>query len=131
MQPFAFESRDFLRNILVGKVVQFRVLYTIPTGAKRDYGIITLPGGLTLPDTAVAEGWVKLRGDADRKDDSEASTMILQRLEVLEARARADSKGVWAETGGHLETAYELPDPKAFVEQNRGVELNGMQFNGR
>ncbi|KAK8204813.1 hypothetical protein IWZ01DRAFT_440694 [Phyllosticta capitalensis] len=125
-EPFAFESRDFLRNILVGKVVQFRVLYTIPTGAKRDYGIITLPGGLTLPDTAVAEGWVKLRGDADRKDDSEVSTMILQRLEVLEARARADSKGVWAETGGHLETAYELPDPKAFVEQNRGLELNAI-----
>ncbi|KAK7537239.1 uncharacterized protein J3D65DRAFT_624837 [Phyllosticta citribraziliensis] len=125
-EPFAFESRDFLRNILVGKVVQFRVLYTIPTGAKRDYGIITLPGGLTLPDTAVAEGWVKLRGDADRKDDSEASTMILQRLEVLEARARADSKGLWAEAGGHLDTAYELPDPKTFVEQNRGVELNAI-----
>lgn len=124
-QPFAFESREFLRRILVGKVVQFKVLYTIPTGAKRDYGIISLPGGLTLPDAAVAEGWVKLRDDANRKDESDASQAIVEKLQVLEARARADSKGVWSETSSHLDVAYELPDAKGFAETNKGKDLDG------
>lgn len=123
-QPFAFESREFLRRILVGKVVQFKVLYTIPT-TKRDYGIISLPGGLTLPDGAVAEGWVKLRDDADRKNDSDASQAIVEKLQVLEARAKADSKGVWSETTSRLDTSYDLPDPKGFLESNKGKKLDG------
>lgn len=103
--------------------MQFKVLYTIPT-TKRDYGIISLPGGLMLPDAAVAEGWVKLRDDADRKNDSDSSQAIVQKLEVLEARAKADSKGVWSETQSRLETSYDLPDAKGFVEQNKGKEID-------
>jgi len=38
-EPFAFESRDYLRRLLVGKVVRFQVLYKIPTGANREYGL--------------------------------------------------------------------------------------------
>ncbi|GME49337.1 nuclease domain-containing protein 1 [Neofusicoccum parvum] len=125
-EPFAFESREFLRRILVGKVVQFKVLYTIPTGAKRDYGIIHLPGGLTLPDAAVAEGWVKLRDDADRKDDSDASQALVQKLQALEARAKADSKGTWAETSSRLDVSYELPDARGFVENNKGKDIDAI-----
>ncbi|EKG14723.1 hypothetical protein MPH_07998 [Macrophomina phaseolina MS6] len=124
-EPFAFESREFLRRILVGKVVQFKVLYTIPT-TKRDYGVISLPGGLTLPDAAVAEGWVKLRDDADRKNDSDASQAIVQKLEVLEARAKADSKGIWSEATSRLETSYDLPDPKNFLDSNKGKKLDAI-----
>ncbi|OJD35090.1 nuclease domain-containing protein 1 [Diplodia corticola] len=124
-EPFAFESREFLRRILVGKVVQFKVLYTIPT-SKRDYGIISLPGGLMLPDAAIAEGWVKLRDDADRKNDADSSQAIVQKLEVLEARAKADSKGVWSESPSRLETSYDLPDAKGFVEQNKGKDIDSI-----
>lgn len=104
--------------------MQFKVLYTIPT-TKRDYGVISLPGGLTLPDAAVAEGWVKLRDDADRKNDSDASQAIVQKLEVLEARAKADSKGIWSEATSRLETSYDLPDPKNFLDSNKGKKLDG------
>lgn len=125
-QPYAFESRDFLRRMTVGKVIQFQVLYNIPTGVKRDYGTLTLQTGQTLPEAAVAEGWVKLRDDAGRKDESEESKSLLDKLELEEAKAKADSKGVWAASGGKLDTAYEVPDPKAFAEEWKGKSLDAI-----
>ncbi|KAF2454189.1 hypothetical protein BDY21DRAFT_291735 [Lineolata rhizophorae] len=126
-EPFAFESRDFLRRLLVGRVVQFRVLYKIPTGVNREYGIVSLPGGgQQLPDASVTEGWVKLRDDAARKDDSQESQNILERLEVLEARAKADSKGLWQESGGRIECSYEVPDAKALAEELKGKQVDAI-----
>lgn len=125
-EPFAFESRDFLRRLLVGKVVHFKVLYKIPTGANREYGIISLPNKTQLPELAVTEGWVKIRDDAGRKDDSEEAAAILEKLQVVEARAKADSKGLWAETGGKIESSYELPDPKTFGEEWKGKAIDAI-----
>lgn len=110
----------------MGKVVQFKILYTIPTGAKRDYGTVTLQDGKPLPDEAVSEGWVKLREDAGRKDESEESKALLERLELSEAKAKAESKGVWASAGGKIENKYEIPDTKAFVEEWRGHSLDAV-----
>jgi staphylococcal nuclease domain-containing protein 1 len=124
-EPFAFESRDYLRRLLVGKVVRFQVLYKIPTGANREYGLVVLPNRTVLPEQAVAEGWLKLRDDAGRKDDSDEAAHLLEKLQALEARARADSKGVWAETGGRINSASELSDPQQFVEENKGKEIDG------
>lgn len=126
MQPFAFESRDFLRRLVVGKVIQFQVLYSIPTGVKRDYGIVTLQNGQQLPDIAVAEGWLKLRDDAGKKEESEQGTALLEKLQALEARAKAESKGLWAESGGKIENVHELPNPQEFVDECKGKPINGV-----
>jgi staphylococcal nuclease domain-containing protein 1 len=105
--------------------VQFRVLYKIPTGANREYGTIQLPNRTQLPEQAVAEGWLKLRDDAGRKDDSEEATALLEKLQMLEARARADSRGLWQESGGRISSSTDLSDAKQFVEDNKGNDLNG------
>jgi len=111
---------------VVGKVIQFQVLYNIPTGVKRDYGIITLQTGQSLPEMAVAEGWVKLRDDAGRKDDSEEAKAQLEKLELHEAKAKADSKGLWAASGGKIEASYDIPDPKAFLEEWKGKSTDAI-----
>ena len=110
----------------VGKVVQFKILYSIPTGAKRDYGTVTLQSGESLPEAALSEGWVKLRDDAGRKDESEESKALLEKLELQEAKAKHESKGMWAGEGGKLETAYEISDAKAFVEQWQGKSIDAI-----
>lgn len=110
----------------VGKVIQFTILYTIPTGAKRDYGTVYLQTGQSLPDAAVAEGWVKLREDAGRKDESETSKALFEKLELAEASAKASSKGIWASAGGNIENAYEIPEPKSFVEQYKDKPIEGI-----
>ncbi|KAL8706169.1 MAG: hypothetical protein Q9201_000747 [Fulgogasparrea decipioides] len=109
-----------------GKVIQFYVLYTIPTGTKREYGTIFLQDGTHLPEACVAEGWVKLRKESRGKDASEESEKLLNDLELLEAKAKANSKGLWASQGGSIENTYDLPDPKAFVEKHEGKSLDAI-----
>ena len=110
----------------VGKVIQFIILYSIPTGAKRDYGTVYLQTGQSLPDAAVAEGWVKLREETGRKDESETSKALFEKLELAEASAKAGSKGIWASAGGNIENAYEVSDPKGFVEQYKDKPVEGI-----
>lgn len=123
-QPFAYESREYLRSLSVGKIVRFRVLYN-PTG-KREYGTVQLEGQDPLPDAAVAAGWLKLRDDAGRKDESDESKAILEKLEAAQEKAKAESRGVWSSEGGKLETAYEIPDMQSFVEQWKGKPIDAV-----
>jgi staphylococcal nuclease domain-containing protein 1 len=125
-EQWAFESRDYLRKLLVGKVVRFQVLYKIPTGANREYGLIVLPNRVLLPETAVAEGWLKLRDDAGRKEDSEEAAQLLERLQAVEARARADSKGMWAESGGRINSISELSDAQKWVDEHKGQDMDAI-----
>lgn len=111
--------------MVVGKVVQFKILYNIPTGVKRDYGTVVLQTGKSLPDASVSEGWVKLRDDAGRKDESEESKRLLDLLELEEARAKAASKGLWAPEGGKIES-YDLQNHNEFLEQWKGKSLESI-----
>ncbi|EFW16194.1 hypothetical protein D8B26_006099 [Coccidioides posadasii str. Silveira] len=122
-EAFAFQSREFLRELLVGKVIQFQILYSIPTGAKREYGIVKLPGGRELPELCVSEGWAKVREDAGRRDESEDTALLLDKLRELESRARAESRGVWGQ-GGNIEVSYEVSDPKALVDGMKGSMID-------
>jgi staphylococcal nuclease domain-containing protein 1 len=124
-KPFAFDSREFLRKSLVGRVILFKPFYTIPT-TKREYGVVLVQGGAQYPDKSVAEGYARLRDDAGKKEESEEAARLLERLQVSEARAKADSKGLWAESGGKIEATYDLPDPKAFLEKNKGKSIDGV-----
>ncbi|GLB05574.1 hypothetical protein AtubIFM57258_000863 [Aspergillus tubingensis] len=128
-EPYGFHSREFLRELLVGKVVQFQILYTIPTGAKRDYGTIKLPTfDVSLPDISVQEGWTRVREEAGkRSDESEETVAYLQRLRALEEHAQTEGKGTWAGTeSGRTETTYELSDPKALVDEWKDKHLEGI-----
>ena len=123
----SFESRDFIRKLCVGKVIQFRVLYAIPQkvgGASRDYGTVSLAGGQQLPDLIVQEGWAKIRDDAERKAESPQATELLEKLQALEAHAKADEKGAWSPKPKTIQHIRELPDPKAFAEEHNGQAID-------
>ncbi|KAJ5183035.1 RNA-induced silencing complex nuclease component Tudor-SN [Penicillium capsulatum] len=111
------------------EVIQFHVVYTIPTGAKREYGIIKLPGfNAQLPDISIQEGWSRVREEAGkRSDESEENQALLDRLRALEALAQDAGKGVWGGAEkGLIETSYELTEGKALVEKHRGQQLEGI-----
>ncbi|KAK4502957.1 hypothetical protein PRZ48_006384 [Zasmidium cellare] len=125
-EPCSFESRDFIRKLTVGKVIRFSVLYSIPQkvgGSSREYGVVLLPDGKQLPDLIVQEGWAKLRDDAERKAETPAAAELLERLAALEAHAKADEKGMWKPKALFVQNIREIPDPKAFAEEQKGRSI--------
>lgn len=125
-EPGSFESRDFIRKLCVGKIIRFSVLYSVPQkigGASREYGIVYLQDGKQLPELIVQEGWAKLRDDADRKADAPAAAELLEKLQALEAHAKADEKGVWNPKIASVQNVRDIPDPKAFVEEHKGKPI--------
>ncbi|OAL36070.1 hypothetical protein AYO20_04732 [Fonsecaea nubica] len=123
-EPFAFQSREFVRELVLGKVIQFQVLYAIPT-TKREYGRVRLPNGAELPDLLVQEGWAKVREDAGKKEDDEDALAYLDKLRSLEADAKSQGKGLWAK-GGQIENSSEVSDPNALVDQYKGKKIEAI-----
>ncbi|KAK5662933.1 hypothetical protein OQA88_6345 [Cercophora sp. LCS_1] len=123
-EPFAFESREFLRNLAVGKPIKCNVLYTIP-GSGREYGVASLQDGTELPDAAIKAGWLKVREDAGRKEDSEELLERLDKLRALETQAKNEGKGLHVGTGGIIEVQNDLGGPE-FLNQWKGKTVDGI-----
>ncbi|KXX75354.1 Nuclease domain-containing protein 1 [Madurella mycetomatis] len=123
-EPFAFQSREFLRNLTVGKPVKFSVSYTIPNSG-REYGTAVLQDGTELPEASVKAGWVKVREDAGRKEESEEVLDKLDKLRGLETQAKDEGKGLHAGTGGVIEVQNDLGGPK-FMNEWKGKTVDGV-----
>lgn len=106
-------------------MINFQIAYAIPTGAKREYGIVKLPGGPTLPEYAVQEGWLKVREEAGKREEDEDALAMLENLRSLEAQAKDAGKGLWG-SGVKAEASYELSDPKSMVEQLKGKKIDSI-----
>lgn len=84
------------------------------------------PGPKTLPELCILEGWVRIREDIGRREHSEETAAYLEKLCALEAKARAESKGVWAETSDKIQSSYELSDPQALVDKFQDQSIDGI-----
>lgn len=123
-EPFAFQSREYLRDLVVGKPVQCTVLYTIPTTG-REFGTAQLKDGTLLPDELIKAGWIKVREDAGRKEESEELLDRLETLRSLESEARSSSKGLWSGDNGTIEVQNDLGGPE-FLTQWKGKTVDGI-----
>ncbi|KAI3320857.1 putative transcription factor [Xylariaceae sp. AK1471] len=106
-EPFAFQSREHLRALTVGKPIQCTVLYTIPSSG-REYGYAQLQDGTQIPDELVKAGWLKVREDAGRKEESGEVLERLETLRNLESQAKSEDKGLWAGTGGVIDVQNDI-----------------------
>ncbi|CAG8728623.1 7415_t:CDS:1, partial [Ambispora leptoticha] len=119
-EPFAFESREFLRKLLVGKEVSFCVAYTTPNS--REFGSIFI-NNENVTFQALREGWVKVR-ERKTKDDGDELAPLLS----LEQSAKEAAKGIWGDKGNATRTVnYALPgDPSEFLHKYRGTSIDGI-----
>lgn len=124
-EPWAFESRDYLRKSLVGKNIQFQVLYEIPT-TKRQFGVIFLEDGVKFPQAVVREGWAKIKDAAGRKEDTEKAVQLLNELKLLESQARAEDLGVWSPSSGQLDVQHDLGNSDEFMAEYKGQSVDGV-----
>ncbi|KAH6855058.1 hypothetical protein B0I37DRAFT_46390 [Chaetomium sp. MPI-CAGE-AT-0009] len=123
-EPYAFQSREFLRALAVGKPVKFSVSYTIPNSG-REYGTALLQDGTELPEAAVSAGWLKVREDAGRKEESEDILAKIDNLRSLETAAKDESKGLHAGSGGFIEVQNDLGGPE-FMNKWKGKTVDGI-----
>ncbi|XP_014501824.1 ribonuclease TUDOR 1 [Vigna radiata var. radiata] len=99
-EPFAWESREFLRKLCIGKEVTFRVDYNVPA-INRDFGTVFL-GDKNVAVLAVSEGWVKIREHGQQK--GEASPYLAELLR-LEEQAKQEGLGRWSKVPGAAEAS--------------------------
>ncbi|KAF3916996.1 hypothetical protein ABW21_db0202490 [Orbilia brochopaga] len=126
-EPFAFSSREFLRRNFVGREIGFTVLYTVPT-TNREYGVAVIPNGPSVVEYAVAEGWVKLRDDAGKREETSSYGEVVEKLKAIEDKARLDYKGMWSQTdNGEIVINNEAPvDPAAFLGKWKGQKIEAV-----
>ncbi|OUM69319.1 hypothetical protein PIROE2DRAFT_67984 [Piromyces sp. E2] len=124
-EPFALQSRDYLRKLLVGKEVSYEIDYTTNTN-KRDFGSISIPkvieGETNITRIMVKRGLLKVR-----KNDRNASEEH-EYLTQLEQEAMKQHKGIWAKNAnaGKREVSWKVEDTKAFFNKYKGKKLEGV-----
>ncbi|KAG0145579.1 hypothetical protein CROQUDRAFT_658503 [Cronartium quercuum f. sp. fusiforme G11] len=134
-ESWAFEAREFVRQMLVGKEVAFSISYTIPSGG--EFGAIYLMDNPTSPlDVAlevVKNGWAKLRdsgkfGAVDSDDLMDGPEKERRNaLREYEEKAKQDGLGIWADSKPSLEVNYSMPeDPAAFLSEHKGKSLDAI-----
>lgn len=87
-----FRSREFLRNLLIGKEVKFSVLFKIPATGK-EFGDIHAPIFSSLIEYLLQHGQVKLKDNIRSDSDDEAD--FIEGLRKLEAAAQLKKVGIW------------------------------------
>ncbi|KAF8743984.1 hypothetical protein AX14_013386 [Amanita brunnescens Koide BX004] len=127
-EPWAFESRECLRVLTVGKEITFVSAFALPPNddVPRDIGSAEI-GGVDLPSELLKNGWVKLK-DLKREPSEEDF-----KKREFEAEAKAAGKGLWNPHGPKARTIhYSMPaDAQAFLAEWKGKDLEGIVENVR
>ncbi|KAK6198610.1 staphylococcal nuclease domain-containing protein 1 [Scheffersomyces amazonensis] len=94
--PDTFESKEYLRELLIGKDIKFKVNYKNPT-TNREFGDIQAPIFKSLIAYLLEKGLVKLK---DNFNDHEGD--IYYELKEVENGAKLKDLGVWASESSEI-----------------------------
>jgi staphylococcal nuclease domain-containing protein 1 len=123
VQPFAFEAREYLRVLLVGKEVKFTITNTIQTAnGALEFGVVLAGGEIDVGLAVVKAGFAKVRDGAGKDAEEGGRT---SQLREAQDEAQAAGKGVWG-VSKQATVDYSMPeDPVAFLAEHKGVPVDG------
>lgn len=107
-EPFAWESREFLRKLCIGKDVIFKIDYAVPS-IGREFGSVFIEDK-NVGTIMVSEGWAKVREQGQQK--GEASPFLTE-YQVHEEQAKQKGLGRWSKTPGAAEASIRNLPPSA------------------
>eukprot|EP00003_Mantamonas_plastica_P024161 TRINITY_DN4466_c0_g1_i1.p1 TRINITY_DN4466_c0_g1~~TRINITY_DN4466_c0_g1_i1.p1 ORF type:complete len:930 (-),score=377.11 TRINITY_DN4466_c0_g1_i1:96-2855(-) len=124
-EPFAFQSREFLRKNLVGKGVEFRIVGVSKQGT-RSYVEMRM-GGVDVAEKVVENGWasVKVRNSKEGQESNNDDNPLV----ALQTQAQENGVGMWDKSVSDNEKIRNLVtsfDQQAFLEAHKGEELEGL-----
>jgi len=118
-EPFAWESREYLRKLLIGQQVAFSIQHTDEKSG-RDYGTITW-NGQNVTHLLLRAGWVSVKTPKDGKTNPE-------REELLSHQKEAEAKGLGVhnkktQPKDHIRQIDWTPDTLALYQANKATPL--------
>ncbi|PWN30144.1 hypothetical protein BDZ90DRAFT_247733 [Jaminaea rosea] len=133
-EPQAFASREFLRNLLIGREIRYRLAYT---AMGRNFAHVFLPPkGPGLPDTNVsheilAAGWAKVHDSGSRRnanavpeEEGEGGWKANQR--AVQDEAQLSKLGIWG-PDELLAVSYNMPENShAFLTEWKGKAIDAI-----
>ncbi|KAF9060106.1 transcription factor [Rhodocollybia butyracea] len=122
-EPWAYESREFLRALAVGKEISFVSAHSLPPNedVPRDLGSADI-GGLDLTSEILKNGWGKTKESKREPTDEDL------RRRDLENEARSAGLGVWNPHGPQARAVHHsMPtDSQAFLSEYKGKSLDAI-----
>ncbi|KAG2310062.1 hypothetical protein Bca4012_024580 [Brassica carinata] len=133
-EPFAWESKEFLRKLCIGKEVAFKVDYKVEAIAGREFGSVFL-GNQNLAKLVVQNGWAKVR-DQGQQNQGKASPYLTDLLQLQE-QAKQEGFGCFSKVPGAAEASIrDLPpsaigdaggfDAMGLLAANKGKPMEGI-----
>ncbi|CAO1630889.1 unnamed protein product [Parajaminaea phylloscopi] len=133
-EPQAFASREFLRNLLVGREIRYRLAYT---ALGRNFAHVFLPPKAAgLSDTNVSHeilsaGWAKVHDSGSRRnanavpeEEGEGGWKASQR--TVQEESQAAQRGIWG-PDELLAVSYNMPDNShAFLAEWKGKPIDSI-----
>lgn len=138
-QPFAFEAREYIRALIVGKPVKFNVTSSVSSATPPlEFGnvVYTTPAGeeIDVGLAVVKAGWAKLREARNNSAASAGAEEAGTRRQVLseaQEEARVMARGLWTTkdaTERHVN--FMMPDdPAAFLARHKGKPIDAIIEN--
>ncbi|KAL0956527.1 hypothetical protein HGRIS_002668 [Hohenbuehelia grisea] len=122
-EPWAFESREFMRAFAVGKEISFSSIHSLPSNddIPRDLGSAEI-GGVDLSAELLRNGWAKI------KESKREPTEDDLKKRDIEAEAKAAGKGVWNPHGPKARIVHHsMPtDSQAFLTEWKGKQIDAI-----
>ncbi|RKO88087.1 hypothetical protein BDK51DRAFT_30426 [Blyttiomyces helicus] len=129
-EPFAFESREYLRRLLIGKEVAYKTEYTTSSNS-RDFGVLIVQhpvnGETNITRLLVKEGWVKVKTPEGKRAPTEEQISLSE----LSEQAQAAKKGLWADkdaggSTGVRKVEHNVSDARGFLEKYKGKPIEAI-----
>ncbi|KAI0063561.1 transcription factor [Artomyces pyxidatus] len=122
-EPWAYEAREFLRAMAVGKEITFTSSHQLPPNedVPRDLGNGEV-NGLDVSNELLRNGWAKVK--EFKRDPTDEDN----KRKDLENEAKAAGRGVWNPHGPKAhEIIYTMPlDSQAFITEWKGKSLDAL-----
>lgn len=124
-EPWAWESREYLRKKLIGQEVYFSS--ERPPNSNREYGCIYLGSdpatAVSVTDLMLSEGLLSVRREGVR------NSAELSKLVDLEEAAKSGGKGRWSNSAAyeHIRNIkWTQENPRHFVDQTNGKPVSAI-----
>lgn len=118
-EPYAFETREFLRKKLVGREISYTIDFQIPQSNRLMCTVYLgkdKETGENIIESLLSEGLVELR----QQTGSRANDAKYQRLVIIDEQAKSNKRGRYSDqlASVHVrDLKWTLENPKQFVDQ--------------